>query len=200
MIYDFGFAPNPFGGICSIATCKPHIRKKATVGDWIIGTGAKGINLERRVIYLMKVTEKLLLEDYWNDPRYQFKKPILNGSLITIHGDNVYSKDEKGRWCQADCQHTNLDATIKEEHIKRDTRGKFVLLSDHFYYFGDTHFQIPDEFKSICSKSRDYHSPKSEIETKCFEDFINWVSTNYHQGIHGEPIDWKEYRQRAIIF
>ena len=34
---DFGFAPNPFYSICSLATCKPIIRKKAQIGDWIIG-------------------------------------------------------------------------------------------------------------------------------------------------------------------
>lgn len=26
--WDHGFAPNPFHGICSLATCKPGIRKK----------------------------------------------------------------------------------------------------------------------------------------------------------------------------
>ena len=24
---DYGFAPNPFGGVCTLATCKPKIRK-----------------------------------------------------------------------------------------------------------------------------------------------------------------------------
>ena len=29
---DYGFAPNPFGGICTLATCKPGIRNHAKVG------------------------------------------------------------------------------------------------------------------------------------------------------------------------
>lgn len=37
--HDFGFAPNPFDGLCTLATCKPDIRKKAAVGDYIVGTG-----------------------------------------------------------------------------------------------------------------------------------------------------------------
>lgn len=37
---DYGFAPNPFGKYCSLACCKPHVRRKAIVGDWIVGTGA----------------------------------------------------------------------------------------------------------------------------------------------------------------
>ena len=36
---DFGFAPNPFHGVCTLATCKPAIRKGARVGDWVIGMG-----------------------------------------------------------------------------------------------------------------------------------------------------------------
>ena len=33
---DGGFAPNPFFGYCTLATCKPRIRKGALVGDWIV--------------------------------------------------------------------------------------------------------------------------------------------------------------------
>lgn len=35
--HDSGFAPNPFYGFCTLATCKPEIRKQAEVGDWIVG-------------------------------------------------------------------------------------------------------------------------------------------------------------------
>ena len=24
--------------------------------------------------------------------------------------------------------------------------------------------------------------------------FINWISSNYTQGIHGDPCNWKEYK------
>lgn len=37
---DFGFAPNPFFNFCTLATCKPKIRKDAKIGDWIIGTNS----------------------------------------------------------------------------------------------------------------------------------------------------------------
>src|SRR5262245_31415483 len=35
---DYGFAPNPFYGFCTLATCKPDIRRTADIGDWIVGT------------------------------------------------------------------------------------------------------------------------------------------------------------------
>jgi hypothetical protein len=37
---DYGFAPNPFFGVCTLATCKPKIRKAAAIGDWVVGTGS----------------------------------------------------------------------------------------------------------------------------------------------------------------
>lgn len=34
---DYGFAPNPFNGTCTLATCKPKIRATANVanGLWV---------------------------------------------------------------------------------------------------------------------------------------------------------------------
>jgi hypothetical protein len=37
MIDDTGFAPNPFHDFLTLATCKPDIRKKAQIGDWVLG-------------------------------------------------------------------------------------------------------------------------------------------------------------------
>lgn len=41
---DTGFAPNPYHGFCTLACCKPLIRRRAEIGDWVIATGsnAKG--------------------------------------------------------------------------------------------------------------------------------------------------------------
>ena len=44
--HDFGLAPNPFGQYCTVAVCKPDIRKSKNlkIGDWIIGTGSKSLS------------------------------------------------------------------------------------------------------------------------------------------------------------
>ncbi len=79
--YDTGFAPNPFFGVCTLATCKPRIREHASIGDWVIGTGAKlKYDYQGRLIYAMRVDETLTLDEYWNDPRFQNKKPVPRGS------------------------------------------------------------------------------------------------------------------------
>jgi hypothetical protein len=44
MTHDTGFAPNPFHGACTLATCKPQIRLHKRVGDWIAGFTSKRLN------------------------------------------------------------------------------------------------------------------------------------------------------------
>lgn len=67
--YDDGAAPNPFWGTCTLTICKPDIRRKASVGDWVIGTGSKNsrlkdgntYDLSDSVVYAMKVTKNFRL-------------------------------------------------------------------------------------------------------------------------------------------
>ena len=67
---DYGFAPNPFYGTCTLATCKPEIRRTARAGDWIIGTGSKMQGREDHLVYVMKVAEKRTFSEYWADDRF----------------------------------------------------------------------------------------------------------------------------------
>ncbi len=52
---DYGFAPNPFFGVCTLATCKPKIRSVAEVGDWVVGTGSKRRGRDKHIVYAMRV-------------------------------------------------------------------------------------------------------------------------------------------------
>lgn len=84
--HDYGLAPNPFGGVMTLAVCKGDIRKNKNlaVGDWIIGTGSKRMNMLNQLIYAMRVEGWMTFDEYWNDSKYAFKKPVLNGSLDII--------------------------------------------------------------------------------------------------------------------
>src|SRR5215831_8774518 len=69
--HDHGYAPNPFGGFCTLAKCKYrskwNIVPMAEKGDWIAGTG--GVNLGKsaghgKLIYAMWVDDKIPLAEY----------------------------------------------------------------------------------------------------------------------------------------
>lgn len=135
---DFGFAPNPFHGICTLATCKPDIRKSAKVGDWVMGIGGSLLKpVKGKCICLMRVSEKLSFQDYWGDARFLIKRPSRNGSRVQMLGDNIYHKDEHDQWAQEDSHHSNPDGSPNLVNLKRDTgRTNQVLVSDYFFYFG----------------------------------------------------------------
>jgi len=198
--HDFGLAPNPFGKYCTIAVCKPTIRRSENldIGDWIIGTGSKslekssGFNCVRRLIYAMKVSEIIDLNSYWHDPRFEYKKPIMNGTLTTMFGDNFYYLDENKNWVQQDCAHRNIDGTYNEEHIRKDTGGKNALISELFYYFGENAPQIPENLVDVCHTTQGVKFVKpNELANR----FLEWLQNNFQPGFQGFPINWSMYNK-----
>lgn len=192
--HDYGLAPNPFGGIMTLAVCKGDIRrnKNLEIGDWIVGTGSKKLKLLNHLIYAMKVEGKMTFDEYWNNPDFKFKKPVLNGSLVQMYGDNIYHTDPKtGEIIQEPCAHSKKDNSVNEDHLKRDWKGQFVLYSKHFYYFGDKCPLIPKELRFICCPYRNYSF--KDVNDDFVIEFVNWLEDNYTIGIHGDPINWKQF-------
>src|SRR5947199_246516 len=77
-------------GCCTLATCKPQIRKRAKAGDWIVGTGSVSNVGNDRIIYAMRVDEVLPLDGYDADRRFRKKRPRMAGSARQQVGDNIY--------------------------------------------------------------------------------------------------------------
>jgi hypothetical protein len=77
--HDLGFSPNPFGGYCTLAHCKfsrshrGNVVELARIGDWVVGTGGASQRSSGHgtLIYAMKVTEKLTLQQYFSDERFR---------------------------------------------------------------------------------------------------------------------------------
>jgi hypothetical protein len=172
---DYGFAPNPFFGYCTLATCKPRIRKSAQVGDWVIGIGSSAQNSEfkNRLIYTMCIEEKLLFNDYWNDIRFKRKKPVMNGSNKQLYGDNIYHKNlNTGKFIQENSHHSLENGLVNEINYKRDLSGDYVLISKNYWYFGEDAIQIPDMLKGIIHSGIGY----SKYDNKSLIDkFITWI-------------------------
>ena len=123
---DFGFAPNPFHGYCTLATCKPRIRKAADVGDWVLGTGTKPSGRANRAVFAMRVTEALSFDCYWSDARFHAKRPNLKGSKKQAFGDSIYHR-ESGEWIQEDSHHSLLHGEANLKNVERDTSADRVL-------------------------------------------------------------------------
>lgn len=196
--HDFGLAPNPFGKYCTVAVCKPDIRKSQNlkIGDWLIGTGSKSLNKSSgfesvsKLIYAMKVSEIINLDNYWHDPRFEYKKPVMGGTLATMFGDNFHFRNEDEEWEQIDSAHINLDGEYNEEHFRKDTKGENALISEVFYYFGINAPQIPNNLISVC------HSTQGKKIVKPPElalQLIDWLQSNFEIGMHGMPISWLIY-------
>ena len=195
--HDDGFAPNPFHGNLTLATCKPVIRKKAKVGDYIIGTGSKTRNDKNNLMYIMKVDEVLTIEDYANDSRFVNKIPDMNASFTLQSGDNIY-QFEGDVVHQRDSLHRKIDGTVSEKDKKRDLSGKSVLISRNFVYLGENSVPIPDKFKTTDNKSicqlGTGHKKLNKDNLPLIGEFIEWayaLDPNKHQ-ILGSPAGWEK--------
>jgi hypothetical protein len=139
VVHDSGFAPNPFFGYCTLACCKPEIRKRAHEDDWIVGLTPKAQG--NKVVYFMRVDEITDFASYWNDPRFEAKKPS-GRSLRFMRGDNIYEPLPEGDFRQLRSSHS-------ETEKDRDLKSKRVLISETFGYFGSVAIALPPQFTAL---------------------------------------------------
>ena len=188
--HDLGFAPNPFHGTCSLACCKPDIRKHADLGDLVLGTGSKPNGIAGHLSYWMRVDEILTFERYWDDPRLRRKRPNLRGSLASQYGDNIYSRDpQTGEWVQADSFHSLEGGVAGQANIVRDTgRTDRVLLGREFCYWGaSSPPAIPKHLCRFVHKTQFHRNNFTEAEKAAMRA---WLATLLQRGRVGEPANW----------
>jgi hypothetical protein len=193
--YDSAFAPNPFFGTCTLATCKPGIRKSAQVGDWVVGTGSGDRTIRRAgfLVHAMRVTEVTDFEHYSVDLRFREKQPMRRGSRKQSCGDNIYFRSEADNgWLQRDSFHSNYDGTLNHRHVNRDTGVNRVLVSDDFVYFGGEGPVIPPQFRDyagfdICQKGV---GRKKVVDEELIVEFVAWLRSLGDFGYCGMPTEW----------
>ncbi len=193
---DYGFAPNPFGGICTLATCKPDVRKLAQVGDWIIATGPKtSYNKPGFLFYAMEIEDKLTYNQYWYDEKFQFKKPLFNGSLKQCYGDNIYYLKEDNNWHQQNSHHSYENGVVNMVNLKTDTRSQNVLISSRFYYWGKSNVELPEDLKiDACNNVK--VPPYKVVSTDIANKLISWIETNFEMGIIDVPMEFDKGFER----
>ena len=189
---DYGFAPNPYFGFCTVACCKPDIRRGAAVGDLIIGCGSSKLKLVGRAIFAMRVAEKLTFDQYWNDERFQRKKPVFTAGTARSYGDNIYHQDAPGIWAQSDSHHSLDDGNWNALNADRDLGADAVLVGADFAYWGRSATEIPEHLRNfegddLYPNVRNFRNGYSEALQAAA---IEWFDQG-PKGRLGRPISWK---------
>lgn len=187
--FDDGAAPNPYWGTCTLAICKPAIRRTAQIGDWVLGTGSvnsrcnDGVkrNFSQHLVYAMKVTDKMTLAHY-ND---YCQQELTTKIPVPGHDD--------WRLRMGDCIYFdagNIDLELRPFSIHdiyqrpRDQRGVNVLLSNDFYYFGEKAEPIPGHLLCLIKKNQGHLKID---DAGLLSQFEEWIRTFEQNKLHGEP-------------
>lgn len=200
---DYGFAPNPFWDYCTLACCKPVIRRTASVGDWIVGLSPKALGND--IVFAMKVTEKTPVADYWKNKRFRNKKAKMQSADPIRHrGDNIYKPIKNVGFQQQPSEHSNRDGTENEKQKERDINGEFVLISDDFTYFGTKAKKLPKKFLDIIvsrGHKRFECDPKDVLKGKggMVGSLIRYFE-KLPKGKKGNPSTWPESGNRNKPF
>ncbi|OPY60053.1 MAG: hypothetical protein A4E56_02938 [Pelotomaculum sp. PtaU1.Bin065] len=193
LVHDAGFAPNPYHGYCTLACCKPIIRKIAEVGDWIVGITPRAHG--SRLVYAMNVNETLPFEKYWVDPRFIDKKPKWKSEdPVQRSGDNIYKYSGHAKFTQLPSRHWDSKCNQPDlNQMKIDLSGKYVLISKKYSYFGQNTQPIPANLLSIMRPARGHRVNFKPEHHQLILDYLESLPL----GIHGYPQDFDKYRDKT---
>jgi hypothetical protein len=184
LTHDYGLAPNPFWGYCTLAICTPNrMGVRAQEGDWFMGVTSKSKG--NCLLYVMEVSEVLSFDDYYRDSRFEKKKPS-SSSWKEQCGDNIYYTDSTGVWQR----HIPHFFHKGEAFLKKDTRHPRVFIAERFYYFGEKAIKLPKVHEDLIlarQGCKHRHSPET------VRSFLNWLIDNYQLGINALPRDRREH-------
>ena len=179
---DSGFAPNPYFGVLTLATCKPKIRSSSNVhiGDWIAGWTAASSKYfptpfgEEKLVYLARISNIIPIEQYWYEypqKRPDFSKPK---SSPEYYGDNIYEPDPLESY---GFKRVDSHFHCTEENKKHDLGGKNVIICKEFYYFSaEKALEIPYDIRNGFNNDQRGHRDFEDEEK--IESFIKFVKSN----------------------
>lgn len=185
--FDDGAAPNPFWGVCTLAICKPIIRHKAEIGDWVVGTGSKRSpigDISGKVMYAMRLDQMMTMEEY--DRYTQLELPdkipqMQSADLVRHYGDSIYDFS------------TSIPSLRPSVHTKKNRRtdlnGGNVLLSNYFFYFGNQPIALPGELRNIVHQQQGHRRLPHRLAA-----FVDWIHRLGYQPatLLGNPQMWSQ--------
>lgn len=155
--HDYGFAPNPFGGFCTLAKCKYGTKRRniveiAEVGDWIVGTG--GVDLKKsaghgKIIYAMRVDRKISLAEYC---RTQKGRRIDAKHDVTVAGRYALISRHFFYFGRNAIDISEMPRCLRRRRLEKRGPGY-----------------------------------RRHFSTEYIEDFVEWIEGTFQKGRHGPP-------------
>jgi hypothetical protein len=142
------------------------------VDDWVVGLRSVKLpigDISDHVVYAMKVTSKMTLEEY-----DQFCK-----TFVIKKKPDWRNRDYRMR--MGDCIYNYIGGSSNpkmrtgihiEANVEKDLSGLYALVSKQYYYFGDQPVKLPDNLRPIMS---DAQGCKSDANQEYVDLFINWI-------------------------
>ena len=199
---DTGFAPNPFFGMLTLATCKPEIRKCKHEGDWIAGFTSKELCNDpvgnERLIYLMQVSRKVPLAQYFFDREFECKIPRVDApQALQSAGDNIYRPV-----CADAAEPDDFEQIRNANHwdkandcpdlysLRHDVPGRYILVAKQYAYFGGDPLFIPAEIRPQIPRGQSSHGYRTHdpIRANAFIDYV--LTKAAGRKVLGAPHRW----------
>lgn len=166
--YDGGSAPNPYSGACTLAICKPAIRRTAKKGDVIVGLACKSNgDDERRIVYCMVVDETI----EWSDYIKRCESGPVDGLSGKIPKNNRDPGDCIWKMTTPHAPRASWSHHDPSDFCRDVERGKMVLLSRIYWYFGSANLVcLPDQM--LPALGRGHRSTSNDDRRESFQAFF----------------------------
>jgi hypothetical protein len=162
---DAGGAPNFLPPATTMTLCKPKIRQRARQGDLVIAFNGQLLHPEfHSVRWAGLVAEVIPLGDYWNDLRFDQKKPGKSQGLP----DNIYRPTPDGLEQVPNATHQPHDKNT-------DVGGRNSLVFGNVWYFGAAAPILPAHFGLRMPENARRGHRRTEIGQFAWNDLKVWL-------------------------
>ncbi len=164
----------------------------------MVGMGGKNLGATGRCVFAMKITAKIDFQEYWTNRRYITKRPVRNGSSLRLVGDNIYHRDgETSEWQQADSHHSKHDGTANPVNLRTDTKSDKVLISEHFFYFGQEAPVVPADLLSATGFKN--HIGHRRFDDEPSKNLVAWLCATFSASLNqviADPFNFNQSEKR----
>lgn len=180
---DSGLAPCVDDGLFTLACCKGGTKTKKYAGMRHAIGKYKESNKDDNVyllgiykdtlLFFAEITEVVTMEKYYS-------------GRSKGRTDDIYKLSEGG--LVRNSRHTSIHIHTDKDEIIRDIYGKYVLISDHFSYFGCKSELIAPEVLDVLPHGRKSRGHRCYLEgSEEFKRIMNYLEDKLYKGESPDP-------------